>query len=44
MLNRKERKYYEKEELVKDGKLFYLFCEGEKTEIDYFYFSNITTL
>ena len=37
MLSRKERKY-EKKEPIKDAKLLYLFCEGEKTEIKYFYF------
>ncbi len=37
MLSRNERKY-EKKEPVKDAKKLYLFCEGKKTEIKYFYF------
>ena len=31
---------YERREPTKDGKLYFVFCEGEKREITYFHFFN----
>lgn len=36
----KRNKIYERREPSKDGKLYFIFCEGEKRETTYFYFFN----
>lgn len=36
----KRNKIYERREPTKDGKLYFIFCEGHKRETTYFYFFN----
>lgn len=36
----KRNKIYERREPTKDGKLYFIFCEGDKRETTYFYFFN----
>ena len=36
----KRNKIYERREPTKDGKLYFIFCEGEKRETTYFFFFN----
>lgn len=36
----KRNKIYERREPSKDGKLYFIFCEGDKRETTYFYFFN----
>ena len=36
----KRNKIYERLEPTKDGKLYFIFCEGDKRETTYFYFFN----
>jgi hypothetical protein len=36
----KRNKIYERREPSKEGKLYFIFCEGEKRETTYFYFFN----
>jgi len=36
----KRNKIYQRREPTKDGKLYFIFCEGDKRETTYFYFFN----
>src|SRR5688572_28121422 len=36
----KRNKYYTRPEPKREGKLYFIFCEGEKRETAYFYFFN----